>query len=58
VQTAFEHLKENKRINSSGPTWILNLNEDLGNQEGVIKFKRTEFGQVYEENKQRIYEVL
>lgn len=54
AQSAFEYLKSIKRVFSSGPIWVLNLNEDLSNNENTIKFKRTEFDKVYEENKEKI----
>jgi len=58
--TAFEALKDSRRIVAVGPSWELNLNEDVtdNNPEKIIKFKRKEWDAVYTTNIDRIYEVL
>jgi RecA/RadA recombinase len=57
--TYFETLKESKRIYSKGPTWKLNLNKDDAseNEENIITFNRKDWLEVFETNKERIYEV-
>jgi protein RecA len=57
-QSVFEVLKEKKRIYSSGPIWVVNTNKDITNEDGIIKFKRSDFATVYEQNKAAIDDVL
>ncbi len=57
--TTYEMLKEQKRL-TTGRTNELNLNEDItsADESGIIKFNRKEWGQVFEEHKDRIYNLL
>jgi len=57
--TMFEILKAQKRL-STGRTNELNLNQDISdsNEEGIIKFTRKDWGQVYADNKDKIYQLL
>jgi len=57
--TTYEMLKEQKRL-TTGRTNELNLNQDVldTNEENIIKFNRKDWDTVYEEHKDRIYNVL
>jgi recombination protein RecA len=57
--TTYEMLKEQKRL-TTGRTNELNLNKDItsADESGIIKFNRKEWGQVFEEHKDRIFNVL
>jgi recombination protein RecA len=58
--SAFENLKKEKRITSSGKTWVLNLNSDISddNEENVISFQRKEWESVYQANLSKINEII
>ena len=57
--TIYETLKEQKRL-TTGRTNEMNLNADVldTNEEHIVKFNRKDWDQIYEQHKDRIYEVL
>lgn len=57
--TAWEWLKEEKRL-TTGITNELNLNADItdSSPEGIVKFKRKDWDQVYLDNKDKIYALI
>lgn len=59
ILTTYELLKAQKRL-ITGRTNELNLNEDItdSTESGIIKFNRKDWGQVYTENKDKIYKLL
>lgn len=57
--TTYEMLKEQKRL-TTGRTNELNLNEDItsADEAGIIQFPRKDWDQIFEEHKDRIYNLL
>lgn len=50
--SVFEHLRLKKILNSSGPSWVLKLDTD------ELRFKKTEWAEIYETNKAKINEIV